>query len=535
MQERIIKVFYGNDALPYKDKERSVHFPILGGAFQGVSNTTEIRFYCKDIGGDNRQWAVIGKLPNGTRKFTILGSSQPDSEENENYYSFMLGSAYTEAKGDLYLCLGGFNGNAIESNGVDTYRLTEDSVREATGAIKLSIAYSTQIEGSEEEIDTWLAFLGALGQKLDKSKGIIAYDTYEELHSDYANYYNGQLFFAKDTKILYELNTTLVVLFETYTQSQIDTLLNLKADKTYVDTELAKKVNLSGSNTISANNTFTGSNVFDNSPQTNESITDASSDTKLTTKKYVKDLMDEHLGDYDTLKDRVDTIEDEIPSQASSSNKLADRDWVNSTINSLAAFYITKNAQGDPFATYSELASATTFYSGGQVRVPTRNDYCLVISDENHDNASCRYIYQGTQWDFQFVVNETPFTADQLAALNSGITSALVSQIGTNTNAITTINSKLPRTKDFVVSTSAWSLVNGKYVAELDAGVDFVIDDNAMKIYTPTSNSDQLLRDSYGINVSSDATTQKFTFTCNIGNEAPSEVINFTIAQFGGN
>ena len=56
-----------------------------------------------------------------------------------------------------------------------------------------------------------------------------------------------------------------------------------------------------------------------------------------------------------------------------------------------------------------------------------------------------------------------------------------------------------------------------------------------MKIYTPTSNSDQLLRDTYGINVSSDATTQKFTFTCNIGNEAPSEVINFTIAQFGGN
>jgi hypothetical protein len=188
--------------------------------------------------------------------------------------------------------------------------------------------------------------------------------------------------------------------------------------------------------------------------------------------------MDDHLGDYDTLKGQVEDIEDKIPSQASDTNQLADRDWVNSTINSLAAFYITKNAQGDPFATYSELANATTFYSGGQVRVPTRNDYCLVVSDENHDNASCRYIYQGTQWEFQFVVNETPFTADQLAAINSGITSALVSQIGTNTNAITTINGKLPKIKDYVIPTTAWSLVNGKYVAELDAGVDFVIDDS---------------------------------------------------------
>ena len=535
MQERVIKVFYGTDALPYKDAERSVHFPIVGNAFQGASNTTEIRFYTSRIGGYTNQWITIGKKPNGKRCFTILGSPQTDSEIGEDYYSFYLNSVYTTHKGDLLLSLGGYNGEIRETDIVETYQLEDNSVIEMTGCIKLNIAYSTQIDGSDEEIDTWLAFLGVLGQKLDKSKGIIVYDTYSALESDYANYDNGQLFFAKDTKILYELDTTLVILFETYTQSQIDTLLNLKADKTYVDTELAKKVNLSGSNTISANNTFNGSNVFDNSPQTNEQISDASSDTKLTTKKYVKDLMDEHLGDYDTLKGRVDTIEEEIPSQASSSNQLADRDWVNSTINSLAAFYITKNAQGDPFATYSELASATTFYSGGQVRIPTRNDYCLVVSDENHDNASCRYIYQGTQWEFQFVVNETPFTADQLAAINSGITSALVSQINTNTNAITTINGKLPKIKDYVVATNLWQLVNDKYVAELDAGVDFVIDDNAMKIYTPTSNSDQLLRDTYGINVSSDATTQKFTFTCNIGNEAPSEVINFTIAQFGGN
>lgn len=287
------------------------------------------------------------------------------------------------------------------------------------------------------------------------------------------------------------------------------------------------------------NNSFTGNNTFTYSPQTNEVITDASADTKLTTKKYVRDMMDAHLGDYAVLNGKVTAIESKIPSEASSSNKLADKDFVNSTINSLAAFYITKNAQGDPFSTYAELASATVFYSGGEVRVPTRNDYCLVNEDENHEDAACRYIYQGTQWEFQFVVNDTAFTSDQLAAINSGITQALVSQITTNALAITSINSKLPKIKDFVIATTDWQLdnVSGRYYALLDAGNDFVIDDNKVHLYTGTSANDNNLIGTYGINASSDATTQKFRLECyrtgDLG--APDVTINFTITQFGGN
>jgi hypothetical protein len=61
------------------------------------------------------------------------------------------------------------------------------------------------------------------------------------------------------------------------------------------------------------------------------------------------------------------------------------------------------------------------------VRVPTRNDYCIVASDEDHDNATTRYIYQGSQWEYQYTVNETALTSDQIAALNSGITANKVS------------------------------------------------------------------------------------------------------------
>ena len=136
---------------------------------------------------------------------------------------------------------------------------------------------------------------------------------------------------------------------------------------------------------------------------------------------------------FDQLTEDVEGIQELVPSQASSQNQLADKNFVNSSINAIAAFYITYDSQGNPFPTKAALSSATTFYSGGETRVPTRNDYCLVLADETHGNASCRYVYTGQypngQWDFQFVVNESPLTSDQVAAINSGITSALVQQI----------------------------------------------------------------------------------------------------------
>lgn len=131
------------------------------------------------------------------------------------------------------------------------------------------------------------------------------------------------------------------------------------------------------------------------------------------------------------LSDSVDLINSKIPDGASPSNKLADKNFVNSSINNIAAFYITADAAGNAFETVAQLTSATIFYSGGVERTPTRNDYCIVRTDENHDNATTRYYYQN-QWEFQYIVNETALTADQLEALNSGITSGKVTQISTN-------------------------------------------------------------------------------------------------------
>jgi len=121
----------------------------------------------------------------------------------------------------------------------------------------------------------------------------------------------------------------------------------------------------------------------------------------------------------------ISTINGKIPSEASTSNQLADKAYVGDSINSVTAFYITKNAAGDQWSNRAELFAATTFYSGGVVRVPTKNDYTIVLSDEQHDNATTRYIYNNG-WEYQYTVNETAMTQAQLNAINSGITSGKV-------------------------------------------------------------------------------------------------------------
>ena len=142
-----------------------------------------------------------------------------------------------------------------------------------------------------------------------------------------------------------------------------------------------------------------------------------------------------HAPTKDAVYDKINGIDGLIPSAATSSNKLTDKNYVDDSINSVTAYYITKNAAGDQFATYAELAAATTFYSWGVQRTPTRNDYCIVVADENHDNATTRYIYN-TNWEYQYTVNETALTTAQLNALNSGITSGKVSTYDGYANTI---------------------------------------------------------------------------------------------------
>ena len=52
-----------------------------------------------------------------------------------------------------------------------------------------------------------------------------------------------------------------------------------------------------------------------------------------------------------------------------------------------------------------------------------------------------KYKYNGTSWAYEYTLNNSSFTSDQWAAINSGITSSLVTQIGTNQSSITSLQS----------------------------------------------------------------------------------------------
>lgn len=110
-----------------------------------------------------------------------------------------------------------------------------------------------------------------------------------------------------------------------------------------------------------------------------------------------------------------------IPTQASSSNQLADKDFVNSTVGTNTAYYISND--GDPFESLAELES----YTGPL----TNNDYAFVVGTDAAGNTTyTRYKYNSDteEWASEYVLNNSSFTAVQWAAINSGVTAEAVAK-----------------------------------------------------------------------------------------------------------
>ncbi len=112
------------------------------------------------------------------------------------------------------------------------------------------------------------------------------------------------------------------------------------------------------------------------------------------------------------------------------------QDFVNSSINAMAAHFVSKDALNSNFATKAELDSATTFYHAGTAYIPTMHDYVVVLSDETSGNAQTRYMNVSEtttpSWQLQYIINDAPFTSAQNNAINSGVTGIKVSSYDTH-------------------------------------------------------------------------------------------------------
>jgi len=173
---------------------------------------------------------------------------------------------------------------------------------------------------------------------------------------------------------------------------------------------------------------------------TNEATARANADTTLQT-NITNETTARQTADT-TLQTNIDNIDALIPAQASSSNQLADKAFTNSSIQTATA-----NFRGN-WNTWSVVPSDGSLYPEDYTgsKIPTVNDYLVVKDASGYTtvgtsitagqalSGTWRFKYSGTWssqgksgWLPEYPLNDTPMTAEQLAALNSGITSTKVS------------------------------------------------------------------------------------------------------------
>ena len=180
-----------------------------------------------------------------------------------------------------------------------------------------------------------------------------------------------------------------------------------------------------------------------------------------------------------------------IPSAASSLNQLADKAFVNSSIaTDSATFRGTYNLVTDLgltiLATHAQIETALA----GEISTADNNDYCFVQIPTSADTPTEiakteRYKYNGSEWAYEYDLNNSGYTAAQWAAINSGITSALVTKLsalptnaelttalGALTDGIDTINEKIPSAASIsnkLVDTSALESYVTQVINAIDA------------------------------------------------------------------
>lgn len=174
--------------------------------------------------------------------------------------------------------------------------------------------------------------------------------------------------------------------------------------------------------------TSTGSDYIKNKPtKLSDFINDGNGDSPLnpfTTTEDVTNSISVHNSDITAHGDirssvasqgeRISSVEELIPAQATSSNNLADKEFVNSSISTNTA-----NFKGT-YNTLAELEATTA----------DNNDYGFIITtDASGNTVYNRYKYDGTSWSYEYSLNNSAFTATQWEAIQSGITSDSVTKL----------------------------------------------------------------------------------------------------------
>lgn len=146
---------------------------------------------------------------------------------------------------------------------------------------------------------------------------------------------------------------------------------------------------------------------------------------------------------------RLNDLEEVVPAQASGNNQLADKAFVNSSITTATAFF------RGTFNSVAELQA----YSGEK----TINDYAYVVTMvQGLADKYDRYKWNGTSWIFEYTINTSGLTAEQLAALNSGASKAKIDSIANKENTANRVNTVTASSDNthYPTAKAVWNLFN---------------------------------------------------------------------------
>jgi len=136
---------------------------------------------------------------------------------------------------------------------------------------------------------------------------------------------------------------------------------------------------------------------------------------------------------YEAYENDIDGIESKISNAASSSNQLADKDFVNSSIGTNTSYFLgTLDVVTDLSLQYGASTSdIVTALNAHTFQTKTNNDYCFVINKDTNNNTiyqRFKYTTQNTPtFQYEYTLNNSSFTAAQWLAISSGINASKVS------------------------------------------------------------------------------------------------------------
>lgn len=200
--------------------------------------------------------------------------------------------------------------------------------------------------------------------------------------------------------------------------------------------------------------------------------------------------------DLSSLDGRLDSIEGLIPNQASSENPLADQSFVNSSIATNTAFFLgTYNIVTDlgltTSATEQQIISAIATKLASESITPSNNDYVFVSYPDATVSAQYekfdRYKYNGStsDWEYEYTLNNSSFTAEQWAAINSGVTSS--NFVTTNTDQTITGTKTISKVQ-FSNNANCFVQIDGPNNLIVRANTDLNIRANSLCPVTTTMN-----------------------------------------------